>query len=73
MSKPEIYNDREGKPQISLQMVAHNISFSPFGRPAGSKPEGGQETSFAPSGFSAPEKGNETEKTDTFLDEEIPF
>ena len=32
MSKPEIYTDREGKPQLSLNMTASNIQFSPFGR-----------------------------------------
>lgn len=32
MAKPEIYNDREGQPQISLNMTAHHVSFSPFGR-----------------------------------------
>jgi len=32
MSKPEIYEDREGKSQISLNMTAHHIAFSPFGR-----------------------------------------
>jgi len=32
MTKPEIYTDREGNPQISLGMVAHNLSFSPFGK-----------------------------------------
>lgn len=32
MSKPELYNDREGKPQISLNLTASNIMFSPFGR-----------------------------------------
>ena len=33
MSKPEIYSDREGKPQVSLNVTASQISFSPFGRP----------------------------------------
>lgn len=32
MQKPEIYNDREGKPQASLEMTARHISFSPFGK-----------------------------------------
>ena len=32
MSKPEIYNDRDGKPQISLNMTAYHVAFSPFGR-----------------------------------------
>ncbi len=31
--KPEIFNDREGKPQISLEIWASNIQFSPFGKP----------------------------------------
>jgi single-strand DNA-binding protein len=33
ISKPEIFNDREGKPQISMGITAMNILFSPFGRP----------------------------------------
>ena len=32
MPKPEIYNDRDGNPQISLNMTAHQVTFSPFGR-----------------------------------------
>lgn len=32
MSKPQIYTDREGQPQVTLDMKVHNISFSPFGR-----------------------------------------
>ena len=34
MSKPEIYTGREGNPQISLNLVAYNVSFPPFGRSA---------------------------------------
>ncbi|MEX0961649.1 MAG: single-stranded DNA-binding protein [Simkaniaceae bacterium] len=40
MQKPEIYNDREGRPQISMNMTANHISFSPFGR--GQNQEGTQ-------------------------------
>ena len=32
MSKPEIFNDKEGRPQVSLNMTASNVMFSPFGR-----------------------------------------
>ena len=32
MGKPEIYTDREGNPQISLNITAFHLSFSPFGR-----------------------------------------
>ncbi len=30
--EPEIYTDREGSPQVSLNLVASQISFSPFGK-----------------------------------------
>lgn len=33
LSKPEIFTDREGRPQVSMNITAQNISFSPFGRP----------------------------------------
>lgn len=33
MGKPEIYTDREGRPQISLELTAEMIRFSPFGKP----------------------------------------
>jgi single-strand DNA-binding protein len=33
LSKPEIFTDREGKPQISMNITASNLWFSPFGRP----------------------------------------
>ncbi|MBS0585383.1 MAG: single-stranded DNA-binding protein [Verrucomicrobia bacterium] len=79
LMKPEIFNDREGKPQISLQLVAHNVSFSPFGKPNGGKSEGGgpdvsynssfsQESSFGGQG----QQGYDNDKT-AILDEEIPF
>jgi single-strand DNA-binding protein len=31
--KPEIFNDKEGKPQISMDIKAIDIQFSPFGKP----------------------------------------
>ena len=32
MQKPEIYTDKEGRPQVSLEMTAEVIRFSPFGK-----------------------------------------
>lgn len=32
IDKPEIYTNREGKPQVSMGITAYNIMFSPFGR-----------------------------------------
>lgn len=43
--KPEIFTDREGKPQVSLDITAVHIEFSPFGKPGGSQPA---ETQQAP-------------------------
>ena len=40
--KPEIFTDREGKPQVSLDITAVHIEFSPFGKPGGQSNEGGQ-------------------------------
>ena len=33
LQKPEIYTDRNGQPQISLNMNAEIVNFSPFGKP----------------------------------------
>lgn len=35
LHKPEIFNDREGKPQVSMELTAVHVQFSPFGRPQG--------------------------------------
>lgn len=32
LNKPEIFTDREGKAQISMNVTASNIMFSPFGK-----------------------------------------
>lgn len=33
MGKPEIWTDKEGRPQVSLELTAEMIRFSPFGNP----------------------------------------
>jgi single-strand DNA-binding protein len=32
MGKPEIYTDKEGRPQVSLELTAEIVRFSPFGK-----------------------------------------
>lgn len=32
LNKPEIYTDREGRPQVSLEVTAEFLRFSPFGK-----------------------------------------
>lgn len=41
MGKPEIWTDKEGRPQISLDMTADIVRFNPFG---GSSEKGSQES-----------------------------
>src|SRR5579872_387495 len=33
LHKPEIFKDREGNPQVSLELTAIDLQFSPFGKP----------------------------------------
>ncbi len=68
--KPEIFTDREGKPQVSLDITAAHIEFSPFGKPASSQNEGVQKPQAAPiaSQFASATQG----KGETF-DDEVPF
>jgi len=84
LNKPEIFTDRDGKPQVSMSLTAYNLSFSPFGRPdsAGSS-EGGHEshgeTSFAnaePAAHGAAQMHGPMHgqgKAPAFSDDEVPF
>ncbi len=74
MNKPEVYNDRNGNPQVSLELTAEVIRFSPFGRsqgqtntePGSTTEQSGQtEERFA--GVAAPAQGNAADGDD------IPF
>lgn len=49
LHKPEIFNDREGKPQVSMEITAVHLQFSPFGKPGGASSGGGQAESASPS------------------------
>jgi single-strand DNA-binding protein len=53
IQKPEIFTDREGKQQISLNLTANHIQFSPFGKPERTSQEGSSYTA-SPSGISSP-------------------
>lgn len=54
LHKPEIFNDREGKPQISMEVTAFHIQFSPFGRPGGQQQQQSAEGAAAHQGPAAP-------------------
>lgn len=75
LSKPEIFTDSQGHSQVSMNITAFNLSFSPFGKP--DRPQS-QDT---PHGSHSKEHGqgkDEKEGKDgkeemEFSDEEIPF
>ncbi|MGR3911894.1 MAG: single-stranded DNA-binding protein [Candidatus Rhabdochlamydia sp.] len=76
--KPEIFTDRDGKPQISMSVTATSISFSPFGKPDHSS---GDSRESAPSASSESSFGSSSEQpsygqsksTPMFSDDEVPF
>jgi single-strand DNA-binding protein len=89
MQKPEIFTDRDGKPQISMNITASHLQFSPFGKPDRAGQEGSQETA-APAGGSAPfgtsirdganpylppsvQTGKATAAVGETIDDEVPF
>ena len=79
MQKPEIYTNREGQPQTSLNVVAHHITFPPFGRK-----EEGQSQGSSNQGHSQDSNGGQSmqqgqgnpqqhEEAPAFAEDEIPF
>lgn len=48
MSKPEIYMDKEGRPQVSLELTAEIIRFNPFGKSERGNQEGAVTQQQAP-------------------------
>jgi len=79
MLKPEIYTNREDQPQISLNVVAYNISFSPFGRKEGSNQVGQGYESISEHGKEQKkdqeqkEDQEQLQESDMFEADEIPF
>ncbi len=82
MNKPEIFTDRDGKPQVSMSLTAFSISFSPFGRPDSAGSEGrdasaesshqtGSPESLASSAASAAH--GQGRGAPAFSDDEVPF
>ncbi len=76
LQKPEIFTDREGRPQISMNVTAHKLYFSPFGRSArvgaeeiGVGAQGGEMVGAARAQVSQGQGGD----SDSLVDDEIPF
>lgn len=62
MSKPNIYTDRDGNPQVSLDLIASDLSFSPFGKTGEGEGESGLSSPKHPSR----EKGHRHEEKRSF-------
>lgn len=81
LSKPEIFTDREGKPQVSMNLTANHITFSPFGKTdSASAMQGTHEAMASSSGgadvFQAAAVGathGQGRAEEFFSDDEIPF
>lgn len=84
LDKPEIFTDREGKSQVSMNITAQHLSFSPFGRPDGQGSSGEGSTSSSLSapqhstadifqGMAAASSQGQGKSEMTFSDDEIPF
>lgn len=76
LSKPEIFTDREGKPQVSMNITANHLLFSPFGRPegaGGSEQHASEAADMAYAGAPQKEQGRGKQEAETFNDDEIPF
>ncbi len=78
--KPEVYTDREGKTQVSMGLVAFQVTFSPFGRGKSGEESGAsnkQQSGFSHGGdagaFSAPAFENSFGGGSSHQDDEIPF
>lgn len=80
-----IWTDKEGRPQISLDLTADLVRFSPFGKPESARQEGGQQAA-QPYGQQESRKPYESEKPQSYAgssssssmsslpdDDEIPF
>jgi len=76
LHKPQVYNDREGKPQTSLEITATNLSFSPFG-----KSDGGSSANASNKSANSGHDSNgfdfepvmQGSQHPAFQDDEIPF
>jgi len=84
LNKPEIFTDREGRPQVSMSITALNLLFSPFGKPEHSSSSSSSQegAAAAPSANSEMVLAGATHeqavhgqgKVDTsFTEDEIPF
>jgi single-strand DNA-binding protein len=57
LQKPEIFTDRDGKPQISMNITATHIQFSPFGKGERAQQDGQASQGQGPQAYAHQEAG----------------
>ncbi len=72
MQKPEIFTNRDGAPQVAMEMTAVNIRFSPFGGGNNNRQEQGQQ-SYQPAGMSSAPAADHADHGAPISDDDIPF
>ena len=79
LSKPEIFTGRDGQPQVSMNITAYHIGFSPFGRSQSQEEKGEEGVLTAVGQQSEQGQGQKQEHqqghadASPFNDDEIPF
>lgn len=77
LGKPEVYNDKEGRPQVSLEITAETLRFSPFGKGDKSSSQEGDQQRLQNEYSKAPKETAQAAKAPSFsnndLDDDLPF
>ncbi len=74
LQKPELFTDRDGKQQISMNITAFNIQFSPFGKPdRATAGQGGQEAHSHQEAGAQMGKAPVMQGQGGTYDDEVPF
>ncbi len=78
LSKPEIFTDKEGRPQVSMNITATNLLFSPFGRNEGAAAQSAHSQALASDtelayAASAESVSGQAKMDLPFSDEDMPF
>lgn len=78
LQKPEVYTDREGKPQVSLEITAEVIRFSPFGRSGGGTSNSSNQSASSPTYVQPSQMANRMGLEDDLVgagtfDDNLPF
>ena len=77
IQKPEIYNDRDGSPQVSMELTASHIQFSPFGKPGAQPHEAnssfGNVSETPANHYAGAVPASEQSPRGSTFDDEVPF